>query len=282
MKLTTKQKDIVKNIINGNITDIYSFVKHYNLGEELCYSKIAVEDAFHKEYDNKTFLVKIKEFEASDDTDRIVEKIDEKTGYAKAELFYEYDYVTFSGCNINYTYNLFDPLYSTENIKDIISFIALWQYLKEQGLIMELPKTCSPEDMGLFARKCKEISHFVHPRKNNSYSYSQLFIPSYAFIDDSYELDKENFEICFPYLTKKLYPAPELTTFMQKGFNTKEERNERRNFLIALAGVLIALITSVASIIISLSGTDYHKDLDTIRDSIESLSDSKAAKNSNP
>ena len=48
MRLNKEQKDIITHIQSNEITDIYSFVRYYKLGMEVCHDKIAIEDEFKK------------------------------------------------------------------------------------------------------------------------------------------------------------------------------------------------------------------------------------------
>lgn len=274
MKLTKNQKDIVKNIADGNITDILSFIKHYNLGQEICFNKSAIENKFNEIYENKTFLCDSTHFKNFNRTDRIVNTVDSKTAYCKPRLTFDGPYCNFSCNDIKNSYHLFEPVYIINQKKDIISFIALWQYLKTQALIIELPKSCSKEDMALFLKQKDSGTCYHIPLDDNRttpYGHNDLDISFSEFFNGKYELDRDNFEICLPYLMQKIYPAPELNTFIQKGYNTNEELNNRSNFLIALAGVIIAIFTSLASIFMSSQERGYYKELNEINQSLQKI-----------
>lgn len=230
----------------------------------------------------KKFLCDSVHFDNFNETDRIIERVDKKTAYCTAKLTFEGPYSHCSCNNISYSYHLFQPIYITSHSDEIISFIALWQYLKAQALIIELPKSCTKEDMGLFLEQ-KNSQNYNHiPLEDNNstpYDYHHLEISFHEFFDGKYELNHENFEICLPYLMQKIYPAPELKNFIQKGYNTNEEINNRRNFLIALAGVIIAILTSLASIYMSAQEKGYYSELNTINYSLQEIKNSISADN---
>ena len=69
------------------------------------------------------------------------------------------------------------------------------------------------------------------------------------FLDWDFNLNYEKLEICYGYLSKKIYAAPALTNFIQNKFMTEDEIAQKNNFRIALAGVLIAIVTSLLSMI---------------------------------
>lgn len=274
MKLTKKQKDIVKNIANGNITDVYSFVKHYNLGYEICASKDEIKVKFDKLYKDKTYICDPKTMYLSEEKYKI-ETIDTLTAKVKARLSFNDSNFSCGGNGVGYSYSYFKEIYSTENIQEIISFLALWQYLYSQTLIIEFPKKCSSNDVALFIRKvvCDNDVYAFESEEGKKYDYIRLRIHALELLNFKLEFDSENFDICFPYLNKKIYPAPELNTFMQKGYNTTEELNNRRNLWIAFAGVIIAILTSLTSIIISLNEIDYKQEMQTISNSLQKIQD---------
>lgn len=275
MKLTTKQQEIVQAISDGEITDILSFVKHYGFGEEICFDKEEVKRKFDEEYSGKKFLCDVKHYDIHDIQEGIIERVDNHTAYCKANLSFSGACSRCSCSDVSYTYGLFDPVHIiAKDMPHIISFIALWQYLKSQALIIELPKSCSSEDMGLFLNQVtgsnrREIS--LDENSTTPYAYYHLDVSYTDFFDGKYELDVENFEICYPYLTKKIYAAPELKTFIQEKYRTAEEINTRNNFRIALAGVVIAIVTSALSIWTSTRECDYSSELNKMVESLQEM-----------
>lgn len=274
MKLSDKQKDIIKNISERKITDIISFVKHYNLGKEVCYDKAEVESKFNEIYEEKVYKCETRHFENFNQEERVVMKINGEIGLCKPKVKYEGLYYNCSHCGEQNSYHLFKPVYITKNINEIISFIALCKYLKEQALIIDLPKSCTKDDMALFLEQTttKEREYIpLNEEHDIPYAYTDLDISYSNFFNKNYELNKDNFEICYPYLTQKIYPAPELINFIQKDFCTKEEINNRINFKIALAGVIIAIGTSIVSLCMSVLDKGYHSELDNINKSIQEI-----------
>ena len=98
-----------------------------------------------------------------------------------------------------------------------------------------------------------------------------LQVSAKEFMDWHLVLDEHDFEICLPYLTRQLQPTLALDVFIEKGFKTKEERNENRNFAIALIGVIVAIVTSIASLLVSFSDKGYFDELDRINNSLQQI-----------
>lgn len=269
MKLNKEQKDIIKHIQSNEITDIYSFVKHYGHGSDVGHDKSAIENFFNEQYCNNKY--KCKKDNLGDDK-CVIAEIDEHYVWAKPTL----DYIGAEGQVIEYKdikhgFSLFEPTYICENVNVIISFIALWQYLKSEGLIIELPKSCLERDMGLFLRKVPLENCNRDFFSNENLRISDMSINITYFLDWKYELDEEAFEICLPYLNMKIYPTPNLSTYILKKHNTLEDIRDRRNMKIAFASVIIALITSIASIIISMQDKGYYNELNEINNSLQEI-----------
>lgn len=269
MKLDDNQKELVQKIKNREITDVLSFVKYYNLGYEISADKSDIEKQFEELYKDKTYICDKRSTYCTNEY--IINEIDRTTIEVKPRLSFQHTNVAFGMKDFPYTFNYFKKVYVTEEINKIISFIALWNYLKEQALVIELPKTCSEEDMALFIRKeaKKETYKVIEQDAENKMDYSDTVVFAADLLDYELVFDDENFEIIIPFLQKKIYPAPELNTFIQKGFNTTEEVNNRNNFLIALAGVIIAIVTSGASIIMTLMDRGYYKELEDINKTLQ-------------
>ena len=110
--------------------------------------------------------------------------------------------------------------------------------------------------------------------EDKKYSYYDLDISFNNFFNGNYKLNDENFERCLPYLERKIYPAPALKTYIDKGFNTSEELNNRKNTGIAFAGVIIAIVTSVLSLVIPNNEVDYKKELQKGNQYLQDINDS--------
>lgn len=277
MKLSKQQKKIVKDIMNGKFTDILSYVKYNNLGWEVSFNKESVEEKFREAYSGKKYICDSRDFYEHNSADRVIEVIDKQQAYCIPRLVYIDARAKCYFKDFRYAYDLFRPIYITDCINEIISFIALWQYLKSQALIIELPKSCTEEDMALFLEQKKDDKQgevWLEDSEDKKYSYYDLDISFNNFFNGDYKLNDENFERCLPYLESKIYPAPALKTYIDKGFNTSEELNNKKNTGIAFAGVVIAIVTSVLSLVIPNNEVDYTKELQKGNQYLQDINDS--------
>lgn len=271
--LSQKEQEIIKLIQEKKIVDIYSYVRYYDLGTEIQFHEKDILEAFINDFRDGDY-----NFIARDSKSGCGERpLNEQTPNT-ATIFLNFDdawmqKVESPANEIKYDYCLFMPIYICKNIDKILQFISLWQYLESEKLIIELPKPCEAQDMGLFLYK-KDINTRTPGYKNVNHKLKTTPISPREYMDWKLEINEHNLSLCMPYLKKQMQPTLSLDTFIEKGFMTKEDLNERRNSRIALAGVLIAFFTSLASVIISIIGMydrGYYKELQDINKSIQEI-----------
>lgn len=90
-------------------------------------------------------------------------------------------------------------------------------------------------------------------------------------MDWKLELNIHNFEICLPYLKKQIQPTLSLNDFVKKRFRTKRDLIEQRNFLIALIGVIVAIIAAGTSLVASFFNKSNSGDLNQINSTLQEI-----------
>lgn len=273
--LDKKEKEIIKLIQEKKITDIYSYVRYYNLGTEVQYFKGDIENEFEKKY-GEMILTITKTRDSIVNKKHVVEELPNNQYKVKPYLTYndgsttDYDTIYYKDGKIQYSYHLTEPTYTCENIDSILDFISVWQFLESEHLIIELPKSCEDKDMGLFLKKNFENSTETH-FPDTLHSTYELQVNAREFMDWHFELDVHNFEICLPYLKKQIQPTLGLDTFVKKNFKTKSDIVERINFIIALAGVAVAVITSFISLFTAAFDDKYAKEISNLNNSLQEI-----------
>lgn len=275
--LNKKEKEIIKLIQKKEITDLLSFIKYYNLGTKICFNESDIIEKFNNTFKEKEFIIKHNRdksiFLAKE---CVIEDIDKDTSKCKPFLTFEQSRMQEVRANehIVYTYDLFESTYICEDMDKILQFIAVWQYLENERLVIELPKSCEKEDFALFLSKENiELPEIIIDENNPTLKSMKIY--ACYFMDWQLNINKTNFELCYPYLCKKIYPTLALDTFIEKNFKTKADINESRNYIIALVGVIVAIATSLASLFISLSGHDYSQELKDIGNSLQKIADER-------
>lgn len=273
--LSKEEKEIIRLIQKKEITDIYSYVKYFNLGKEVQQFHENIKKEFDKKFEGKTYTIKQPEYDFLENK-CIVEKLDNNMCKAKPFLSYEDNpekqAICYNGKQITHFYNLTEPTYICEDIEKILNFISIWQFLESEHLIIELPKSCEKQDMALFLEQISydyvSEDYFLNFAPQSIY---EMKFSAASFMDWRFSLNIHNFEICLPYLQKQIQPTLGLDTFVEKGFKTKSDLIERRNFIIALAGVIVAIVTSGASLIMSFLDNGNTEELNKINNSLQEI-----------
>lgn len=273
--LSQEEQEIIKLIQEKKIVDIYSYLRYYNLGTEIQFQEKDILEAFENDFSDGDYNLIVRD-SISGFGERPLNELKPNT----ATVFLNFDNswmqeVESPANEIKYDYCLFTPIYICKDIDKILQFISIWQFLESEKFVIELPKPCEAQDMGLFLYK-KEKNARTPGYKNIDIKSKTTPISPCEYMDWRLAINEHNLSLCMPYLKKQMQPTLSLDTFIETGFMTKEDLNERRNFRIALAGVLIAFIASLASLIVSIIGMSnrgYYKELQDINNSIQQIRD---------
>lgn len=273
--LSQEEQEIIKLIQEKKINDIYSYLRYYKLGTEIQFYEKNIIETFINDYSDCSFNLTTRDSQSKFE-DRPLNGPIDNAPTLSLDFSLAWSQIVKSPINeLSYKYCLFTPIYICEDIDKILQFISIWQYLESEKLIIELPKPCEIQDLGLFLyKKYRDLKTSAH--KETEPKTKITAINPLIYMDWNLKVNEHNLSLCMPYLKKQIQPTLSLDTFIEKGFMTKEDLNERRNAKIALAGVLIAFITSLASIIISIIGISdrgYYKELQNINNSIQEIRD---------
>ena len=198
MKFTKHQKDIIRHIASEDITDIVSYIKFFGLSTLRKLDKDKIEERFKKETTGKT-VKKLKDdfskFTMKNDIDSSWKISSQITFHDPTEDDYEYvpykiiypktEYqkkLTDSSC---FSYDYFKGINVVNSFSDIKDFLAIWQYLKNEGLILEVEKEIEKEDYELFfeyipykkplSKKSGDVINLI-----GSHIYSLNTLPEYV------------------------------------------------------------------------------------------------------
>ena len=290
MKLSKHQKEIVFKIINGEVYDIQSYLLTFNKCHLEKYDMEALKSAF--ELSEKDTLYKvIKDGYSLFTTGRTETLMGTTISFPQMRLHipeneYELKPATFvdSAPTIKCTYDEkeyeFDFCKGVDVIScfdDVLEFLTLWYYLKQEGLVLEVNKPLLDTDIGLFFKKIdKEVRH-KKPEIEITYEGKPLTPPhtcdveskppqrfAYEYSTLTWELDQENLLICKDYLGKKIVRTSALITYANKKFKTNEQVSQDNNFRVALIALFISVLSIVMSNIIPLfqkQPSDYLEDI---------------------
>lgn len=260
MRLTKHQQNIIRKIASGEIQDLYTYLISCNLDSYAQYNRAELEQSFMndtipKEYyypqnlSPKFSTIEIpKEFEA-----KVNKGLINPDRYNKFSLKLNSNYgikhLTWNG--VDYELNFYNGVHIANSFNDIVSFLSLWQYLKSEMLILDLPADLTAKTLGLFYEKRTE-PRFVQP-ENLEDCISKINFSDCSYDDSNYfngidyQFSFEHCTICKEYLGRKIYPTPELNTFIQRNFKTIEEKTQKSTLLAAWLAIFVAILLSIIS-----------------------------------
>ena len=280
MRFNKRQKDIIKKIASEEIQDIYSYMTALNLLSFAQFKKTEIEHSFYTDSLPKEYYFPLDlspTYSTIETPDAFTRKVNEglinPEKYTSFSLSLNFDYGIkhLLWDNVEYSIDFYNGIYIANSFDDIISFLSLWQYLKSEMLIIELPVDLTTKTLGLFyekqttpvstqplsqEEKIKGINFENHTYDDSNYSKG---------ID--YKFSTKRCIICKEYLGKKICPTPELNLFIQRNFKTTEERTQSS----ALSAAWLAIFVSVALPLIPSPQSDESKYLSEIVTEINHL-----------
>lgn len=255
MRFTKHQKNIIKKIASGEIQDIYTYLTTYNLVSLAQYNRNEIEQAFLNDdipkeyYYPQNLQPKFSTIETPNDFEKKVKQgAINPEKYSKLSLNLNYNmgikHLTWAG--INYELNFYNGIYIANSFNDIATFLSIWQYLKSEMLILDLPSDLTAETLGLFyeqhmgttLKQSETLSDRIKKINFTDCSYDD----NNYFNGIDYTFSVEHCTICKEYLGRKLYPTPELNTFIQRNFKTAEEKTQSSALLAAWLAIFVAIL----------------------------------------
>lgn len=308
MNLTKHQRQIVDAIIKGTVYDIPSYLKEFQKYHLRQYDLTRPLAKFTEEEGKKRYKVIIDEDKAYIkgtatlnmsmglgktivDTKFLRKPEDipnDAWEYREAELIcnvkpvvIEYKGETFSFDFMETGVNIAD------NFDDIVEFMSLWAYLRQESLILEVPRDIAADDLGiLFEQKQiepkSEPPFIIHKDKSQDSSVKPItrisadldeFYPHpptfllTSYMDEVWELNSEHLKNCEEYIGRKILPTEKLRVFARQLYSTASEWQFRIPLIISI----VALIISFSSVIQSLLPSNEPDYLIQISQQIESI-----------
>lgn len=164
-----------------------------------------------------------------------------------------------------FEYDYFDGINITNSFSDIKNFLTIWQFLKTEGLVLEVDKKVRKEDYEPFF-EYKPIIETAYGKKKaniintddsdlliNGKAYKKVNTPLLLNIDTSnikdfrdyisynFEYSKSNELICSQFIDKQIYGNSELDVFIRKKFKTNEQINVNKTLVPAYLALILTL-----------------------------------------
>lgn len=258
MRFTKYQQNIIKKIASGEIQDIYSYLTTCNLVSLAQYNRNEIEHAFKDDdipkeyYYPKKLPPKISTIETPKEFAIKVEQgaiNPDKYDKVSLNLNYNIGIKHLSWFDIDYELDFYKGVYIANSFNDIVTFLLIWQYLKSEMLILDLPADLTAETLGLFYERNTRTD--LAQLENLSERIKKINFADCSYDDGNYfngidyTFSIEHCTICKEYLGRKLYPTPELNIFIQRNFKTTEEKTQSSALLAAWLAIFVAILLPI-------------------------------------
>lgn len=268
MEFTKSQKEIIKNIANGTIIDLFTYVTKYLKYEEFKYDVESIKRT------KKDYCEKINIYMESNNKiipsfclpnniampplvnlDHLSEEMEFKEkgdkDYRINEKDFDYKIII---SNNEYEINLLsETFYFVDDLYNkILEFLLVWQKLQAQQLILVIPKEFEIKDTCILFKKRHNL--LVEPSKINTLMFSTLLpidIPSdKEYVDEIIEIDDKTMVIAENFIAKKMIPTLELSKLVQDDFVSEEEKKYKFQVKTTKAALCITFIATIISFVL--------------------------------
>ena len=278
MKLSKHQKETIRKIFLGEIYDITSYLKYFNLGTEVKFDKDSIEESFGKDNLPKKYYyhnsVKRKPSNMLTEADYL-QKLQngelEPSHYIECTLRLSYntriEQETWEGQK--FTLNFYEGVYTANSFTDILEFLTMWQFLKSEMLILEVPQDFSPKVLGLFYTKTALYSDNSMPIESRikNIDYKSFTYDDQYYLNSNYTLSHEHCLMCKEYLDKRICPSDRLGLFIKRHFKTDEEETQNKALFVAW----LAIFVSIALTFLPYFHKEKNPNLDAITQDIQDI-----------
>lgn len=276
MYLKKHEKEIIKKIATGEVKDIPSYLKAFNLSTFHKLDKHEIQKKLELDEDGKTYK-KYKLEPNSFNLETVYKEVKSRSNndlghLTKGEADYElvtatvcYEdskYIVDANEKEQFIYDYFKGLNICNSFSYIKTFLMIWQFLKSEGLVLEVDKKVTSEDYEpFFEYKPIEETAYYKARKlmentpeKNDYigiitsgfsiggKINRDAIKDYRYyIDSLFEYNKSHELICTQFINKQIYGTPDLDIYIKKRFKTNEQRNITKALVPSYAALVLTL-----------------------------------------
>ena len=306
MKLSKKQKEIVRKIVSGEIYDISTYLTVFHNHHTEKYNVEELQKKYELDETDKTYKVIKKGFTIW--TTRRVDGIvpmnlptprssipENEYEYQKAQFINKTPNISYEHQGKKYEYNFSDGVETISDFDDLVDFLTLWHYLRQESLILELDRQITKEDIAFFFQPVSKnvgpknagIKIEIDGRPIESLGNLSCDVLEKApvrfphdYSDTTWGVNQEHLLMCHDFLDKKIVATPALRTYVKKNFKTNEKISQQISLWIAIIALVVSVISVIIGNIIPLFQTqntyDYlasiNQQLDDIKEEIDNIS----------
>lgn len=310
MKLSKHQKKIVDAIINGTVYDIPSYLKTFQKWHLCKYNLTRPTEKFKQEEGGKQYKVIVDREKAyikstipmnmgimgtynfENEFLKKAEDIpDDAWEYREAELIRDIQPIEVDYFGKTFTFDFMETgVNIADDFDDVIEFMSLWAYLRQESLVLEVPKDVTSDDIGiLFELKYKKSEKsnpiIIHKDKNPEsplkpveyillsmkefYPHPPTFKLS-SYMDEEWILNNEYKKTCEEYIGRKILPTEKLRIFAKQLYTTSDEWQYRIPLIISVIALIVSFLPIVQTLMPS-NQPDYLSQINQQVEKIETL-----------
>lgn len=177
-----------------------------------------------------------------------------------------------------------------DNFDDVVEFMSLWAYLRQESLVLEVPKDVTSDDIGiLFELKKKapekDKPFIIHKDTLSESSTNPIeriiidsseFYPSppmfqlSSYMDEEWILNNEYKKTCEEYIGRKILPTEKLRVFAKQLYTTSNEWQYRIPLIISVIALIVSFLPIIQALLPS-NEPDYLSQINQKVEKIETL-----------
>jgi hypothetical protein len=310
MKLSKHQKKIVDAIINGTVYDIPSYLKTFQKWHICKYNLTRPTEKFEQEEGGKQYKVIVDREKAyvkstipmnmgimgthnfEHEFLKKAEDIpDDAWEYRGAELVRDIKPIEIEYCGEKFSFDFMETgVNVADNFDDVVEFMSLWAYLRQESLVLEVPKDVTSDDIGiLFELKKKapekDKPFIIHKDTLSESSTNPIeriiidsseFYPSppmfqlSSYMDEEWILNNEYKKTCEEYIGRKILPTEKLRVFAKQLYTTSNEWQYRIPLIISVIALIVSFLPIIQALLPS-NEPDYLSQINQKVEKIETL-----------
>ena len=310
MKLTKHQKQIVNAIIKGTVYDIPSYLNEFQKWHLRKYDLTQPLAKFTEEEGGKRYKVIIDEDKAyikgtppvnmgiigtiNVDTKFLRKPEDipnDAWEYREAELVRNVKPVEIEYKDETFSFDFMETgVYVADNFDDIVEFMNLWAYLRQESLVLEVPRDIVADDFGILFelkhREPKPETPFIINRDRDLdssikpitrittdldkfYPHAPKFLLS-SYMYEVWELNSEHQKNCEEYIGRKILPTEKLRVFARQLYTTAGEWQFRIPLIISIVALIVSFLP-IIQLLIPSNEPDYLAQISQQVEAIETV-----------
>lgn len=271
MKFSPHQKEIIRKIASGEVCDITSYIKAFNLSTLKKYDTEDIKKRLKESENGKTYKTLKSSYSTLGSAVRTNDgrcimggafPTEDDFEQKEAELNYNHSTQVVECGEEQFNFDYCQGVNITPDFSAIKDFITVWQILKADGLVFETDKNVTKEDYEPFfdCQPIKETHYYklrkaIHTqgitiRRDLTPAEPKITIPHEEagrvkdfrdYVDFLFKYNTSKEQICKQFIGKQIFGNGELDVFIKRGFRTRE----RVEFILALIPAYLSLVLTL-------------------------------------